>query len=188
MKGCVSAAPDGKQSSVWLWPIPGDAALVELFVAGAVETLFVVAVGIEPAPVEDEPIPVAVVREPELAARLGEEEARALLVVELDVVGLPAVAPLVELVEMLSIVAPRPAEPADAAPALDDPPPPVLGGVETVTVGALVSVAPAGAEAEELLPVLARVCPEVTVDDCDAFDGIAVDDGAAGNPAAPLPT
>jgi enoyl-CoA hydratase/carnithine racemase len=160
-----------------------------LLVAGAVDALFVVAVGIEPAPVEDEPSPVADDPLPELAARLVEDAARALLVVvELDAVGLPAVAPLVELVAMLSTVTPRPAVPADAAPALDEPPPPVLGGVETVTVGALVSVAPAATEAEELLPVLARVCPEVTDDDCDALDGVAVDGGAAGNPAAPLPT
>jgi hypothetical protein len=190
VKGCVSDAPDGRQSSVWLWPAPGDAALVELFVAGAVDALFVVAVGIEPAPVEVEPIPVADEPIPELAARLAEEDTLPLPVaveLEFDAAGLLAVALLVELVATLSIVAPCPAVPADAAPALDDPPP-VLGGVETVTVGVLVNVAPAVTEAEALLPVLVRVCPEVTDDDCAAADGVVVDGDAAGKPATPLPT
>jgi hypothetical protein len=165
-KGCVSDAPEGRQSSVWFWPIPGAAALVELFVAGAAEALFVVAVALVPGAVEDEPDPVADDPVLELAARLVEDAAWALLlVVELDVVVLLAVAPLVELVAMLSIVAPRPAVPADAVPALDDPLPEELGGVDTVTVGALVRVAPEVTVIDGLLPVLLRVCPDVTWED-----------------------
>lgn len=197
MNGCVSPAPDGRHSNVWLWPIPGDAALVELLVAGAVDALFAVAVPTEPAPVEDEPLPGVDVRPPELGARLAEEDMRPLLLlvvvalggVALGGVGLPAVAPLVELVATLSIVAPRPALPAEAEPRLDASPPPELGGgAEAVTVGALVSVAPAVVEPDPPLPVLARVCPEVTADDCAVPDGIEVDGVAAGSPATPLPT
>ncbi len=70
------------------------------------------------------------------------------------VVGLDAVAPLVELVEIPSIVAPRPALPADAPPPDEPPPPPVFGAEVAVTVGVLVSVAPA---VDEFVPVLVKV-------------------------------
>ena len=178
-KGCVSPAPDGRHNSVSLWPTPGEAALVELLVAGAVEVLFVVAVANVPEAAEPAP------------AELPEEAARGLLAVTvLDVVvvvGLAAVAPLVELVAMPSIVAPRPAVPAEAEPPPDEPLP-ELGGVETVTVGVLVSVAPEVTEPAALLPVLVRVCPEVTADDGVALVVVEVDRGSVGSVTAPLPT
>lgn len=108
--------------------------------------------------------------------------------VEPAAVELAEVALLVELVAILSIVAPRPAEPAEAAP-VDEPDPPPrseLGGVEVVTVGVLVKVAPVAAGPP--LPVLVRVCPAVTADDCVVPDGGGLDAGGAGKPALPLPT
>jgi len=161
-------------------------------VAGAVDALFAVAVGTEPAPAEVDPTPVADDPAPELAARLVEDAARAVFVVALDVaerdgLGLLAVALLVELVATLSIVAPRPGEPADAAP-LDDPPPPVLGGVAAVTVGVLVSVVPPATVDDALIPVLVRVCPDATSADCAALEFVELDCGGAGSVTAPLPT
>ncbi|MFZ2007717.1 MAG: hypothetical protein WAV02_21720 [Stellaceae bacterium] len=170
MNGWVSEAPDGRHSSVWFWPILGDAALVELLAAGVVEVLFAVAVGSEPEPLLDEPLLRSLrdVPVPELAAARppADDAARALVVVDAPdkvdapseedvvVVGPEAVAPLVELVETPSIVAPRPAVPADAPPPDEPPPPPVLGAEVAVTVGVLVSVTPV---VDEFVPVLVKV-------------------------------
>lgn len=135
--------------------------------AGAVEVLFAVCVPLAPNPVE--PVPEPRVDEDPPAERAlpvrppAAAEAAPDVVVDLnddDVVlveAVLAVAPLVELVAILSIVAPRPAEPAEAVPVdePDLPPLDVLGGVETVTVGVLVKVAPVVAEAP--LPVLVKV-------------------------------
>ncbi|MGA8399189.1 MAG: hypothetical protein WB697_04830 [Stellaceae bacterium] len=170
MNGWVSEAPDGRHSSVWFWPILGDAALVELLVAGAAEVLFAVVLGSEPEPLLDKPLLRSLrdVPVPELAAARPppDDAARALVVVDapdkvdapveddIMVVGLDAVAPLVELVEIPSIVAPRPALPADAPPPDEPPPPPVFGAEVAVTVGVLVSVAPA---VDEFVPVLVKV-------------------------------
>jgi len=104
------------------------------------------------------------------------------------VVGLEAVAPLVELVAMLSIVAPRPALPADALPLDEALLLPLLGGETAVTVGVLVRVAPEVTVAEALVPVLVKVWPDVTCEDRAVLDGLAVGEGAAGKPATPLPT
>ena len=46
----MSSAPDERHKSVWLCPIPGAAALVELLVAAAVDVLFVVAPASPPMP------------------------------------------------------------------------------------------------------------------------------------------
>jgi enoyl-CoA hydratase len=165
-------------------------------VAGAVEVLFAVALGSEP--LEDEPLLRSLCDPPVVelaAARLPlDDAARELVVVDapdeevVAVVGLEAVAPLVELVEMPSIVAPRPALPADAPPPDEPPPLPVLGGATAATVGALVRVAPEVTVEEALVPVLVKVWPDVTWEDCVPLDGLAVEAGAAGKPAAPLPT
>jgi hypothetical protein len=163
-KGWVSDAPDARHSNVWFWPIPGAAAAVELLVAGAVVALLVVTVLIAPAPVVVEVVAVvvvelALVERPPLAA--GVPAVNVGTVVELVAVPPLAVAALVELVAMLSIVAPRPADPAELAPVDELPlPPDVLGGDDTVTVGVLVSVVPEVTVAAE--PALAKVWPDVT--------------------------
>lgn len=164
--------------------MPGEAALVELlaaepvdelFVAEPVDALFVVAPETEPKPpLPDAPLLRSLCDVPpvELAAaeialdragRIGAVDAPVDEVVV--VVGLDAVALLVELVAMLSIVAPRPALPADAMP-LDEPLPlPLPGGETAVTVGVLVRVAPEVTFAEALVPVLVKVWPDVTCED-----------------------
>jgi len=167
---------------------------VELFVASAVDVLLAVAVPVlladaAPGPVVTVDVVVAV--GPALVER---PLPPPLVAGANDIVGgltddatLLAVAPLVELVATLSIVAPRPAEPAEAAP-VDELPPPELGGVETVTVGALVSVPPEVTVADGLEPVLVNVWPEVTSDDWPAFVLVELDCGGAGKPCTPLPT
>jgi hypothetical protein len=167
----------------------GDAALVELLVAGAVDVLLAVAVPIAPAPVDDPPV-LEPVDEPEVPDELVAERPPPPVDGLNDMVGgmddddaPPALAPLAELVAMLSIVAPRPAEPAEAAPVEL----PVPAGVETDTVGALVSVAPEVTVADEL-PLLVNVWPDVTADDCAIPGGLAVEAGAVGRPGTPLPT
>jgi hypothetical protein len=184
-KGWVSEAPDDRHSNVSFWPVPADAAPVELLVAGAVDVLFEVAVPILPVPVAE------LVDEVDAPAELLAERPPPPPVDGLnDAVGgldddaaPPAVAPLVELVAMLSIVAPRPAEPAEAPPVEL----PALAGAATVTVGALVSVAPEVTFAVSV-PVLDKVLPDVTSDDCAAPDELVEDGGAAGKPCTPLPT
>ena len=155
--------------------MPGDAALVELLVAEAVDALFVVAPETEPKPpLANAPLPRSLcgVPLPELAAaRLARDPLGKIGVVDASVdevvvvVGLEAVAPLVELVATLSIVAPRPALPADALPLDEALLLPVLGGETAVTVGVLVSVAPEVALAEALVPVLVKVWPDLTCED-----------------------
>lgn len=155
--------------------MPGDAALVELLVAEAVDVLFVVALKTEPKPpLREAPLlrSLCAVPTAELAtARLAPDPLRKVGVVDAPVdevvvvVGLEAVAPLVELVATLSIVAPRPALPADALPLDEALLLPVLGGETAVTVGVLVSVAPEVALAEALVPVLVKVWPDLTCED-----------------------
>src|SRR5215469_13594384 len=123
--------------------MPGDAALVELLVAEAVDALFVVALETEPKPpLANAPLPRSLcgVPLPELAAaRLARDPLGKIGVVDASVdevvvvVGLEAVTPLVELVAMLSIVAPRPALPPDALPLAAPSPRPVRGGQTGVT-------------------------------------------------------
>jgi len=155
--------------------MPGDAALVELLVAEAVDVLFVVALKTEPKPpLREAPLPRSLCTVPTAepaTARLAPDPLEKVGVVDAPadevvvVVGLEAVAPLVELVATLSIVAPRPALPADALPLDEALPLAVLGGETAVTVGVLVSVAPEVALAEALLPVLVKVWPDVTCED-----------------------
>lgn len=159
-----------------------------MLVAGAVEALFVVAPEIAPPPVEDAPSPVPV---PVLAAADDVRELPLLVIVEVEavsVVGLLAGALLVALVAMPSIVAPRPALPADAAPPPDDDPPPEPGGETAVTVGALVKVSPEVTVVDEPFPVLVKVAPEVAADDGLEAELLEVDLGRAGKVTAPLPT
>jgi hypothetical protein len=163
--------------------MPGDAALDELLVAEPVDELlvaepvdplFVVAPETEPnPPLADAPLARSlcdVLPAKLAAARLALDPARKGVVdAPVDevvvVVGLEAVAPLVELVAMLSIVAPRPALPADALPLDEALLLPLLGGETAVTVGVLVRVAPAVPVAEALVPVLVKVWPDVTCED-----------------------
>ena len=166
-----------------------------MLVAGAAEALFVVAPEIAPAPVEDAregPVPCAGVRS-RRRRRTTYRGCRYSLSIEVEavpVVGLLAGALLVELVAMPSIVAPRPALPADAAPPPDDPPP-EPGGETAVTVGALVKVSPEVTVVDEPFPVLVKVAPEVAA---DAFETEAelleVDSQpkSFGKVTAPLPT
>jgi hypothetical protein len=159
-----------------------------LFVAGAAELLLAVAVLMPPVPVEVAPPAPVVVDVVVAELVLAERPLPPLVAGVNDMVGglvdeaAPlAVAPLVELVAILSIVAPCPAEPAEAVP-VDEPVP------ETVTVGALVSVPPEVTVAAGFSPVLVRVWPEVTSDDWPVFVLVELDGGGDGKPCTPLPT
>lgn len=165
--------------------------LVELFVAGAVDVLFAVALlnPPEPADVVPSPLPAdvdpALEREDDVRVLPPEpaEAELAVVVPDVELLAPVAAAPLVELVAILSIAAPRPALPAEALP-LDDPPRLEPDEVVAVIVGVLVKVAPA---VEESVPVLLRVCPEVTVEDCDGLDGRGTELGV-GSVTTPAPT
>lgn len=181
--------------------MPGDAALVELLVAGAVDVLFPVA--LEPKlPFEDEPLlrslcdppvaePVVEPPAPDDAARepvAGAPDDVVLDDVEPVVVGLAAAALLVELVAIPSIVAPRPALPADALPPEEPPPLPLLGGETAVTVGVLVKVAPEVTVADAPVPVLVNVWPDVTCEDWAELLGVELDCDSVGSVTAPVAT
>lgn len=146
--------------------------------AGAVEALFGAALGSDPKPPLDEPLLRSLCDAPvaELAAaRLPLDDAARELVVadvpvvadapvvvdapdeEVVVVVVELAAPLVELVAILSIVAPRPAVPAEAPPPDEPPPLPVLDDEVAAIVGVLVRVAPAVPVDDALVPVLVKV-------------------------------
>lgn len=154
--------------------------------AGAVEALLVAPLESDPKPpLDDEPLLRSLCEGPvpELAAARPppDDPARELVVADVPVVAdAPVVvdapdeevvvvvelaAPLVELVAILSIVAPRPAVPAEAPPPDEPPPLPVLDDEVAVIVGVLVRVAPAVAVDDALVPVLVKVRPDVTSED-----------------------
>jgi len=138
------------------------------------------AVPVAPVPerVPDAPVPAPNAERPEAGAP--------------PVVDPPlTVGAVVALVAIPSIVAPRPAPPAEAVPVVD-PPLAVPGGELTPTVGVLVSVALEvdTTEGERAGDVLVRVvlATPVVVDEAGDGEFAGVDPTGLGNVTAPVPT